>query len=98
MAKRGSGLGPLLMLGIGAGLMYLLDPEKGEGRRAQLRDKVATLQHDAERLWAERGPEVVERAQGLVSEATRRLSEATGQGAAGPSSTAGSPETKGPAV
>ena len=28
----------LFLMGIGAGLMYLLDPEKGGTRRAQLRD------------------------------------------------------------
>ena len=29
----------LFTIGLGAGLMYLLDPEHGEERRAQLRDK-----------------------------------------------------------
>jgi hypothetical protein len=33
----------LICAGLGAGLMYLLDPEHGGERRAQLRDKVQGL-------------------------------------------------------
>ena len=33
----------LIYAGLGAGVMYLLDPEHGGERRAQLRDKVQSL-------------------------------------------------------
>src|SRR5687768_6078103 len=33
----------LICAGLGAGVMYLLDPEHGSERRAQLRDKVQSL-------------------------------------------------------
>jgi hypothetical protein len=31
----------LVLMGLGAGFMYLLDPEQGERRRAQLREQLA---------------------------------------------------------
>lgn len=66
-------LGSLLAgLGLGAGLMYLLDPDRGRRRRAQIRDQVIhtrTLSADA---LNKRTRDLRNRAQGLVAEARRR--------------------------
>src|SRR5438132_6754250 len=37
------GLGMIFALGLGAGLMYLLDPDRGRRRRALVRDQLAHL-------------------------------------------------------
>jgi hypothetical protein len=70
MAKRNSAL---LLMGIGAGLMYLLDPQMGNRRRALLRNKAAALQNDAERLWGNRSEDVRNRALGLAAKVASRL-------------------------
>jgi hypothetical protein len=77
MAKR-NGMGSmLLMVGVGAGLMYLFDPEKGDQRRAQLRDKVTELQSRAGTMMdSSKIEELRTRASDIASQAGARLSEA----------------------
>jgi hypothetical protein len=77
MAKRGGLQSTLLLLGVGAGLMYLFDPEQGTARRAQLRDRVTELQGRAEQVLDTRNfDELRSRASDLASTAGARLSEA----------------------
>ena len=54
-------------LGVGVGLMYLLDPERGRRRRARIRDQVAhatTMTGDAAGAM---GRDVAHRASGAMS-------------------------------
>jgi len=52
-------------VGVGAGLMYALDPQMGQRRRAQARDTVQELWHDARK-----------EVDGLTHDVSRRASEA----------------------
>ena len=68
----------LSTLGIGATLMYFLDPDRGRRRRALLRDQIV---HAGRRLREARritAVDVVNRSNGLLAEASRWLSEETG--------------------
>jgi uncharacterized membrane protein len=56
--------------GLGAGLMYLLDPDRGEGRRTALSDSVACAVNDA----AERFPAVATAAIGAMAGARQAAS------------------------
>jgi osmotically-inducible protein OsmY len=62
-------------MAIGAGLMYLLDPEKGGRRRALLRDQIARAGHELEDLTATGARRVRNRAIGLAHEARAELTE-----------------------
>jgi hypothetical protein len=62
-------------LALGAGLMYLLDPERGGRRRALLRDQLARAAHELEDRTTTRARRVRNRALGLVREARAELSE-----------------------
>jgi hypothetical protein len=53
--------------GLGAGLMYLLDPDMGRRRRALLRDKAVSLGHQASDVAAKVGRDMKNRAHGLAS-------------------------------
>jgi hypothetical protein len=77
MAKRGGLETTLLLLGVGAGLMYLFDPQQGTERRAQLRDRVTELQARAEKAMdPDNINELRSRASNIASTAGQRLSEA----------------------
>ncbi len=54
-------------LGLGAGLMYLLDPQMGRRRRALVRDKAARLAHEAQDAAQVVGKDFGNRARGLAS-------------------------------
>jgi CBS domain-containing protein len=58
----GGGMNGLLLgaacIGAGAGIMYLLDPERGGSRRARVREQAERAYHQAERVY--------ERAEGLL--------------------------------
>ncbi len=72
--KRNRGLSQtLLLMGLGAGLMYLFDPQNGTRRRALLRDKAVAMRNDAERLAENRGEDIKNRARGLVAEVAERV-------------------------
>jgi hypothetical protein len=53
--------------GLGAGLMYVLDPELGRRRRAFLRDKASHLEHEAEGAVEVVGKDLRNRVRGLAS-------------------------------
>src|SRR5262245_12028517 len=54
--------------GVGAGLMYLLDPQLGKTRRALIRDKAVRLYHDAEDAACVLRRDLGNRAEGLLVE------------------------------
>jgi osmotically-inducible protein OsmY len=54
-------------LGIGAALMYLLDPDRGARRRSLIRDKAARASRVTGRELVERAHDVKNRAQGQVA-------------------------------
>lgn len=76
----GSGLGMGFGLGIGlllgAGLMYVLDPERGKTRQAYARDKAIRARHEAERIAnraTARAEDLRNRAQGRLIETRKSL-------------------------
>ena len=54
-------------VGIGAGLMYILDPQTGRRRRALVRDKMVGAAHKAQDVAETVGRDMRNRAQGLAS-------------------------------
>ena len=66
----------LITVGIGAGLMYLLDPELGEIRRSMLKDKLrGRLPKTADALHDKKGA-VATKAHELVTQADDKAAEA----------------------
>jgi osmotically-inducible protein OsmY len=63
-------------LGIGTGLMYLLDPDRGRRRRALLRDKCALAARKTEEAFEGTARDLRNRTQGIVSELQSRFSAA----------------------
>jgi hypothetical protein len=59
--------------GIGAGLMYFLDPQAGRRRRALVRDQLVHLAHEAEDALDATARDVAHRTEGVVAEARARL-------------------------
>ncbi|HEU6453065.1 MAG TPA: BON domain-containing protein [Gemmatimonadaceae bacterium] len=55
-------------VGIGAALMYILDPARGKRRRALARDKARSAINTAERELKERGEDLRNRARGAAAE------------------------------
>jgi len=66
--------------GLGAGLMYFLDPDRGRSRRTWLRDKAIHAAHEAEDAACVVGRDLRNRSQGLVAEASSQLRGEEGQG------------------
>lgn len=56
-------------LGVGAALMYLLDPEQGDRRRAAIRDKGNRLNRQTRDAVSRRMRDLSNRAKGLLHEA-----------------------------
>jgi gas vesicle protein len=56
-------------IGAGAALMYLLDPDRGNRRRALIRDKVVKLNRQTQEAVSGRVKDVSNRAKGLLHEA-----------------------------
>ena len=72
--ERSTGLVALLAgLGIGAALMYLLDPGRGARRRSLIRDKAARASRATGRELIERAQDMKNRAQGHVAELRGRF-------------------------
>ncbi len=53
---------------LGAGLMYLFDPDRGRGRRAMLRDKTIGAYNDVADAVESKGRDIKNRSKGLVQE------------------------------
>lgn len=66
----------LIGVGVGAGLMYLFDPNRGRTRRARLEDRAASLYHAVERTAQHLATDVANHAEGLAAEARRVIDHA----------------------
>ena len=62
-------------MGLGAGLMFLLDPNLGRRRRHMIGDRARALAHDAEESIGKTSRHFRNHARGLVAEARARLHE-----------------------
>ena len=60
-------------MGLGAGLMYLLDPDQGRRRRALLRDQLTSTAGRLDDCLGATWTDVRQRAQGLAAETSARL-------------------------
>jgi hypothetical protein len=70
----GRGLIRLLMgLGVGAALMYFLDPDGGRRRRALARDKAVGLSNDARERLSGAAQDISNRATGMLHEARKTV-------------------------
>jgi hypothetical protein len=67
----------LAALALGAGAMYYLDPQQGSRRRALVRDKAVSLQHQTVDMACARGRDLRNRAQGLYARMRRLFSRAS---------------------
>jgi osmotically-inducible protein OsmY len=65
-----SGIGAL---GLGAGLMYLLDPDRGNRRRALIRDQAVHLAHKTSDALGTAATDISNRVRGLVAETQARF-------------------------
>ncbi|HEY3569524.1 MAG TPA: hypothetical protein VGP73_16445 [Thermoanaerobaculia bacterium] len=64
-----------LGVGVGAGLMYLLDPEGGRGRRALARDKSLSALKQGSKAAAKTSRHLGNKTKGLVAETRSKLSK-----------------------
>jgi hypothetical protein len=63
-------------LALGAGLMYMLDPERGRRRRALLRDKLVSACNNSARATGSKARHLSNRARGLMHETRSALASA----------------------
>ena len=56
-------------LGAGAALMYLLDPDRGNRRRALIRDKMVRLNRQTQETVSGKAKDMTNRAKGMLHEA-----------------------------
>jgi osmotically-inducible protein OsmY len=76
MRKHSNQSGALLVgLGLGAALMYVLDPKRGARRRALLRDQASSALRTGRREFRRRTEDLKHRAEGAVAELRGRLRE-----------------------
>ena len=61
--------GILAGVGVGLGLMYLLDPERGARRRALIREKAIGMKNDITEMAEKKATHMRNKAQGLLHEA-----------------------------
>ena len=66
-------IGILSGVGIGAALMYLFDPDRGNRRRALIRDKAYSINKRTTEAIAEKTADLRNRAKGLVHETKKAL-------------------------
>ena len=65
--------------GLGAGIMYLLDPDRGNRRRALIRDKMVKFNRQTQEAVSGKVQDVTNRAKGMLHEAKSAFeSEDTG--------------------
>ena len=62
-------------IGIGAGLMYMMDPEEGPRRRAMVRDKFTHWGHEAEDMVEGKAQHLSNKAKGMMSEAKSAMKD-----------------------
>jgi uncharacterized membrane protein len=62
-------------VGVGAGLMYLLDPERGRRRRARVRDKFVRAWHVTDDMVGATTRDIAHRTQGLAAESLSEVRE-----------------------
>jgi osmotically-inducible protein OsmY len=73
-AKAGAGL--LVGAGIGAGIMYLFDPDRGRARRARLQDQAGSLWRHAGQKAEKVAQDVANRCEGLAAVTKRAFDHA----------------------
>jgi len=83
--KKSGGRAAALLsgIGIGAGLMYLLDPERGRARRAIARDKALSLASKTGDAVARRSRDIGNRAKGVAAEVRSAFAGLAAEGAEG---------------
>lgn len=59
--------------GLGAGAMYLLDPQRGRRRRAMLRDGISARADDSQRFFRKSGRDMGNRARGVAAKTRNRI-------------------------
>jgi len=74
--KRGFSI--LGALGIGAGLMYFLDPQVGNRRRSLIRDRATSVLNQSDRFIEKAGRDIRNRTRGLLAETTAMFSNRKG--------------------
>jgi hypothetical protein len=62
-------------MGLGAGLMYMMDPEEGPRRRAMMRDKMAHWGNEAEDMVEGKARHMSNKAKGMMAEAKSHMHE-----------------------
>lgn len=62
-------------LGVGAGAMFLLDPDRGGRRRALIKDKAVSLSHTSKDALDKTARDLRNRATGVIAETKARFSE-----------------------
>jgi len=65
-------------IGLGAAVMYVLDPQGGRRRRALARDKAVSLANKTSRLVAARSRDLANRAKGVAAEARSKMADPDG--------------------
>jgi len=65
-------------LALGAGLMYVLDPERGRRRRALMRDKLVSACNSAQRATGSKARHLSNRAKGIMHETRSALTSVAG--------------------
>lgn len=68
-----AGAGLLIGAGVGAGLMYLFDPNRGRARRAEIEGRAKRLCHEAGRTIESLAKDIENRCDGMAAEAKHLL-------------------------
>ena len=98
--KKSGGKAAALLsgIGIGAGLMYLLDPERGRLRRAMARDKALSLANKTGDAVARTSRDIGNRAKGVAAEVRTAFAGLTAEGAESARDFSDSPEFSSPSA
>ena len=86
-SRAAAGANALLMgaacLAVGAGMMYLMDPSGGRGRRARIKDKASSLYHDSAEYAGRVQRDLQDRAHNVVDTAKQKLRRSEPGGTSG---------------
>ncbi len=69
--------GFLTTLGLGVGAMYFLDPDRGDRRRADVRDQAMRLREEAQNVWTQGSEDLAQRVKGMGQKAEGMAQDAT---------------------